>query len=496
MVVVLAAGVAAGEWLRRPSVLWAVTGAAAMLAALLALSPFLGYRRGALATALAGLALSLITGQWQLTSIERHWPEQRRHRIDAAYRLLGGDLHSALRRADRLAGAAAATTRTNRETAFEVLDRLIPTTGPEMSVVVLDSIGEPWVWAGRHRLAPRADGDSIAARATGYYVELEARRHTKEGGVAIAGVLVWAHPAVPDRERSLAELFRDRNEVDLAVYPPGTAPNPLRCSTTRSRPRLAGGCSSASSPYRRNRAWPASSPMSEAREWSPGFCSPPSSAPSRSRSGPIERLAILAAIVWLAVRAPIGPALGVQPLFSPATFFRPVLGPLSSSAGVLALSGMLMMTAGVWLWRQRLPRRWYGIAIGGLLLLASPYVISGLGRGITPPADGVSVGLWLTWQLALLVAASALIVPTAALFRGAGPDARTSWRSFAGVAIAFAARGDWSAGMESARRMAGMVHVPVDSGAAPGDSSRAALGSDQRDCAGRGQLRRARNLGR
>ena len=155
--------------------------------------------------------------------------------------------------------------------------------------------------------------------------------------------------------------------------------------------------------------------------------------------GPIERLAILAAIVWLAVRAPIGPALGVQPLFSPATFFRPLLGPLSSSAGVLALAGMLMMIGGRLalapaasppLVRHRARRA---------LLLASPYVISGLGRGITPPADGVSVGLWLTWQLALLVAASALIVPTAALFRGAGPDAQTSWRSFAGVAIAFAA---------------------------------------------------------
>ena len=139
------------------------------------------------------------------------------------------------------------------------------------------------------------------------------------------------------------------------------------------------------------------------------------------------------------MRAPIGPALGMQPLFSPATFFRTVLGPFSSSAGVLALSGTLLLTAGVWLWRRRLPRRWYGIALGGVLLLVSPYVISSLGRGITPPADGVSVGLWLTWQLALLVAASALIVPTAALFRGSRPEVSTSWRIVIGVAIAFAA---------------------------------------------------------
>ncbi len=226
----------------------------------------------------------MITAQWQLTSIERHWPEQRRHRIDAAYRLLGGDLHSALRRAERLAGAAAATTRTDRETAFEVLDRLIPATGPEMSVVVLDPRGEPWVWAGRHRLAPRRRwrldcraGDWILRRARG------AAPH-QGGGVAIAGVLVWAHPAVPDRERSLAELFRDRNEVDLAVYPPGTAPESAEVfdyeePTTAGRRLLF-----SVEPVPAEQGGPASWPMSEAREWSRGSCSLPSSAPSRSRS--------------------------------------------------------------------------------------------------------------------------------------------------------------------------------------------------------------------
>ncbi len=77
--------------------------------------------------------------------------------------------------------------------------------------------------------------------------------------------------------------------------------------------------------------------------------------------------------------------------------------------------------------------------LGAVLLLASPYVISSLGRGITPPARGVSLGLWLIWQLTLLVSVSALIVPAAALFRGDGPESKTRWRIVAGVAIAFAA---------------------------------------------------------
>ena len=94
-----------------------------------------------------------------------------------------------------------------------------------MSVVVLDSLGMPWAWAGRHRLPPRSEGDSIASRATGYYVELEARRHGPNGRTAVAGILIRAHPAAPDRARSLAELFRERTEVGLLVYPPGKAPD-------------------------------------------------------------------------------------------------------------------------------------------------------------------------------------------------------------------------------------------------------------------------------
>src|SRR5215217_770094 len=95
--------------------------------------------------------------------------------------------------------------------------------------------------------------------------------------------------------------------------------------------------------------------------------------------------------------------------------------------------------AGIWLWRRRLPRRWYGVLFGAILLLASPYLIRDLGRGITPPARGVPIGLWLTWQLTLLVAVSALIIGAAALFRGSGPETRTRWRTLAGVGIAFVA---------------------------------------------------------
>ncbi|HEY7636872.1 MAG TPA: ATP-binding protein [Gemmatimonadales bacterium] len=439
VVVVLAASGAAAEWLRHPSPHWVAVSLVAFLAGVIALYPLSGWRRGGLALTLLGLATALGLSQWQLSAIETQWPKQRELRVSAASQRLAGDLHSAFHRAEQLAHAAIATSPADRAAAFNLLRQLLPTRGPEMTVAVLDAQGDPWAWAGRHRLPPTAEGDSIGSRATGYYVLLEARRHSADGRTAVAAVLIWAHPAVPDRSRSLAELFRRRTEVGLQVFPAGTAPDSVDVfdyqEPTTEGPRLLfsvepvppeQGSAREATIERGTRAvtWVLLLALALALSLT-------------VNAG--ERFLLLSAVLWLAIRAPIGPALGLQPLFSPATFFRPLLAPFSGSAGVLALTGTLLTCMGVWLWRRRPPRRWYGIAIGGSLLLMAPYLISSLGRGITPPAEGVSVGLWLTWQLALLVSVSALIVPTAALFRGNGPDTGGARRIAAGVAIAFAA---------------------------------------------------------
>jgi len=439
VVVVLAAVGAAAEWLRQPSPTWVWAGWACVLGGAAVLYPFEGWRRRALTATLLGLALSLTLAQRQLTGIERRWPQERQERVTAASQRLDGDLHSVLHRTERLAEAAVRTSPNDRASALEALERLVPAGGPEMSVVVFDARGDPWAWAGRHRLPPRGEGDSIASRASGYYVVLEARRHSTRERTAVATVLIWAHPAVPDRGRSLAELFRERTEVGLAVYPPGTGPDSPDVSDyeepTTAGPRLLFSVQPI----------PPEQGSAKERAYERGsravfLLALLTLAVGLSLAAtPGERFLQLPLLLWLAVRAPVGAALGLQPLFSPAIFFRPLLGPLSASAGVLALTGILLTVGGVWLWRRRLPRRWYGVVIGVALLLASPYLISSLGRGITPPARGVSVGLWLGWQLTLLVSVSALIVPAAALFRGAGPESKARWRIVAGVAIAFAA---------------------------------------------------------
>jgi two-component system, NtrC family, nitrogen regulation sensor histidine kinase NtrY len=431
--------VAAAEWLRRPSLPWVMVGAFAVVACLVVLAAWPRWRQRGLAATLVGLIATIAVTQARLTAIETRWAEQRERRVEAASRRLDGDLHEALHRADRLAQSALAAPRDDRAAALRLLERLVPRGGTEVSVVLFDPEGDPWAWAGRHRLPPVADGDSLGARATGYYVVLEARRHSADGRSAVAGVLVWAHPAVPDRSRSLAELFRESTEVGLAVYPPGAAPDSVDVfdyeePTTAGR-RLLFSVQPVPPEQgtAKQRAFDGGSRLAL---WLLLVALGLSLALTTS---PAQRFVLLGGLLGLAVRAPIGSALGLQPFFSPATFFRPLLGPLSGSAGALALAGALLTIAGVWLWQRQFPRRWYGVAFGSLLLLVAPYLISSLGRGITPPAGGVSVPLWLGWHFAILLSSTALIVPTAALFRGADAENAPAARIAAGVAIALAA---------------------------------------------------------
>ena len=435
----LASVVAAAEWLRRPALPWVVVGALAVAACLATLAPFRGWRRRGLAAALVGLIATIAVTQGRLTAIETRWAEQRERRVEAASRRLDGDLHAALHLADRLAHSALAAPRDDRGAALRALQRLVPGGGPEVSVALFDPEGDPWAWSGRHRLPPAAEGDSIGARATGYYVVLEARRHSDDGLTAVAGVLVWAHPAVPDRFRSLAELFRESTEVGLTVYPPGAAPDSIDVfdyeePTTAGR-RLLFSVQPVP-PEQGTAKQRAYAGGSRVATW---LILLATGLALSFTASPLQRFAVLGGLLWLAVRAPVGGALRLQPFFSPATFFRPLLGPLSGSAGALALAGALLTIAGVWLWRRRLSRRWYGVVLGSALLLVAPYLISSLGRGITPPAGGVSVPLWLGWHFAILLSSAALIVPTAALFRGADVGKPSPMRIVAGVAIAFAA---------------------------------------------------------
>ena len=306
----------------------------------------------------------------------------------------------------------------------------------EIGVAVLDSNDIPYAWAGRFRIPPQAAGDFLQVRSNTFYVVLETRRELEGGRTAVASLLLWADPSAPDRGRSLSERFRRKTGVGLLVYP--AAGGPVGDSVfVYEQPTTAG-----------TRQLFIAKPL------------PPEQGRSKetalARAGLLVsgllllvlvlgillertvagRLIIVSALLWVFLRAPTGEYLGLSYWFSSATFYRTLLGPLSSSAGGLAIASIVVLVGAIALWRRRIPVRWYTAAVGAALLLVAPYAMRELGRGITPPANGVPLGLWLTWQITLLLATAAPIVLAAAFFRGSQVVDRTPSTVWLGGAVA------------------------------------------------------------
>ncbi len=430
----------ATEWLRLPT---GVTAAATVIACVVAAAlrwPLVGVRRTLAALLLLGLAAATGLTQRQLRLIETDWATQREARIESASARLRGDLHAAFQLAEHLAAVGAAAADEGQAAMFARLGAAVPPGGVESGVTVLDPDGTPHAWAGRQRLEPRVVGDSLAARSTGYYLVLETRRQSAAGRVVVASVLIWAHPAVADGGRSLAAIFRDRTEVGLEVYAAGTAPDSHNVfdytEPTTAGDRLLFSTQPIPPSQTESRAL-ALERGSRVIAWllllvlALGFA---------AATTPLSHLALVALLLWLPVRAPLGAALGLHAPFSSATFFLPFLGPLSASAAALALGGAGLVVAGAALWSR--PPVWRGpLAAGTALILAAVAapLTAVLATGITPPVGAVSIGLWLTWQLALMLPAAGLTLLGSALLRGARrvPPGRGA----AGAAIALATVG-------------------------------------------------------
>src|SRR5439155_517077 len=111
----------------------------------------------------------------------------------------------------------------------------------------------------------------------------------------------------------------------------------------------------------------------------------------------------------------------------PALFYRPLLGVFSASAGSLAVLGLVLLLAAAGLWRRGVPRRWWTTSAAAVLVLTAPYLVRYLGRGIAPPAGGVSFGLWGSWEVAVAAASMALVLLAAALVRGTEEARGVPW---------------------------------------------------------------------
>ena len=385
----------------------------------------------ALAAALLSLVLGVVLagGALRVWRIECCWAALRESRVPATSRALQHALGSAIAEARRLAASAATAAALPRP---EVFDRLRTEMGGrqtiERGVAILpaDPNALPIAWLGRHRMIPRLSPDTTELHAvmTPFYAVLEARRQAQTA-VAVGSVLLWAAPAIADGDRSIAAAFAREHDVSLRFFPAGQGP---RDSSVFEICPPPSGCEHGDTLFSVQTI-------------------PPSQGDAKlaalARSAWFARLALGALLVlllvaapqgrgrwavalvgaWTLVRAPMGPAAW----FSPATFYRPIAEVIGTSAGSLFVTGVFILLGAGWLWRRGIPRTRWGIVAATILILLAPYVVRYFGRGIAPPATGVSLSLWLSWQVALAVTAMAIILLAAALVRGSTEPTRPSW---------------------------------------------------------------------
>jgi signal transduction histidine kinase len=432
----LALAAVAAEWLRAPATGWVIAAALLAVVALAALRR----KQPWLTASMAALAIVLGVAQHELVKVGREWPAERERRVSAAFQRLQGELRGALHTADLLAANAIKVASGNQSAAFAVLSKRLPRDGAEAAVVILQPTGVPWAWAGRHRLAPTVEGDSLAARFSSFYATLESRRHSPSGQVAVASILLWADSAVPRPDRSLASRFGDDAGVQLRVYAPGTAPE-SNDIFEYTEPTTAGERLLFSvQPVPPVQSVAAAETTAAVGLWIGGLLLLLLLVALAGVPTSLERFAILAVLLWCAIRAPLGDALGFEDLFSPGIFRSRALAVFSASAGHLLLGAAVVLLFAVWLGHHPRPRSGPRIVLALVLLIAAPYLVSALGQGIQPPIKGVSTVLWLTWQIALTLTTSALIALAAALLRSSDPAAVVvRWRVVLGALIAVVA---------------------------------------------------------
>jgi two-component system nitrogen regulation sensor histidine kinase NtrY len=385
--------------------------------------------------ALASLLLGaiLLIGAIQVHRIECCWPALREQRVTAASRALQTALGDAIAAARRLAERGTQAALLAREAAFEHLRETVRggPSGIERGVAVLSDPEDPHplAWAGRHRAVPAADTVELRASMTSFYALLEARRQTEHGS-AVGSVLLGATRAAADRGRAVAAVFAREHGVALRFFPAGLGPRDPNVFEICSPAPV--GCEHGDTLFSvllippsqgdaKVAALAQTSRLAGIALAAALLLLLVAAPPGRGRWG------VLLVAAWTLLRAPLALGAGAPSLFSPATFYRPVVGVLGTSAGSLLVVGMLLLVAAGVLWRRGLRRRWWSVAAAAVLVLAAPYLVRYFGRGIAPPAGGVSIALWLSWQAALALTAMALVLLAAALVRGEREPVRVPW---------------------------------------------------------------------
>ncbi len=360
-------------------------------------------------------------------------------RLDARVAELSGEAEALARAAldavlslpeDPATGADAAAVRA---TAFERLAPLVKGS-PERAVAVLRR-GVPTAWAGPMRLRPDSLPIERGVATSSLWTVLHADAANGRDR-AVATVLLHAAPPadtlsaplgaeVAERTGIRAFEFAAREDVEqnaAARAEAGLPPLPADSAWTP-----VGGADS------RVLARPLVPSLGEARQRLV--------EDGRRRGAPAVLLMALGVVVMVwRRRASLGRRLGVllvplgavaiapfnalsnaTILFDPALYFASVGGPFTASLGALAITSIALLVGLFAVLHAGRPFARRPIAVFTVLAIGgvAPFLLRAISRGITPPALGVPVGLWVAWEVSLFLAAAAILVAGAAAGRAA-----------------------------------------------------------------------------
>jgi signal transduction histidine kinase len=438
-VAIALAMIACAAWLAEPAVRYLALGGIATAAALGLLFGLGREDRGwAGAACLVTVAFWLTAGaaQRDLHRLSDDWTGYRASLAARAAAAVRAELDTTV------AGLQAAAARAleapaDRAAAFQALGALVADAGDG---IVLLRAGEPWAWAGQTVVPPDPVGPPLGTRRNGFYVLLEAR--ASRGTLAAVASRVVDTRAPADRlTSSLSERLAGRlGLADVVIAEPEA---------------LATGDSL--------RAYTVGADTVLAYEM---LVPPPATARllrlSRARAvgGVLLTLALLIYLLsqWrqaggVAGRlAPVGVALAClaivplnllssfTPLFDPSLYFATLGGPFTASLGALTLASALVLLAMFVVLRRRVRAQspWPPLLVVVAIVTGGPFLLRRLAAGISAPPGGLSTAMWLAWEVALFLAAAALLLGAAsagsALLgprRGLPP-----WVSFALAALA------------------------------------------------------------